>query len=162
MLRNYSEELGVPENGKWPSLLALVVGLSYCSIGLIQLLVSFGVLIPLIGFSDPIGGFLLIIVGAVFLTGVKPLSNNEQEGYAFIAVGYILAAILFVLQLMVIITNTIGWFLQFEDWLDWNLFNDITPSFWMFIILMTTTGTLWVVGNLREKLLPKRKEDSAL
>ena len=48
--------------------------------------------------------------------------------------------------------------LQFEDWLLWNVLNDITPSLWLFIILMTSTGLLWVVGYLREKLLPSSKE----
>ncbi|TFG30222.1 hypothetical protein EU527_14780 [Candidatus Thorarchaeota archaeon] len=159
MARNYAEEIGVPEDGTWSSILTLVAGISYGVVGVIQVLVSLGILPVIIGFTDLVGGLLLIIVGAVFLTGVRPLSNNEQEGYAFIAVGYILAAILFALQVMVIITNAMGWVLGYEDWLGWNILNDITPSFWMFIILMTSTGALWILGNLRNKLRPKTKEE---
>jgi hypothetical protein len=95
-------------------------------------------------------------VASVFLTGYKPLSQNNQEGYAFIAVGYILAAVMFALQVLVILTNALGWILQFEDWLAWNILNDITPSFWMFLILMTSTGSLWVIGNMREKIIGNR------
>jgi hypothetical protein len=153
----YSETIGVLEDGTWLSRLALVVGLAYASVGIIQIIVALGFIAPIVGFTDLVGGFLLIIIAAVFFTGVKPLSKNEQEGYAFIAVGYILAAILFALQVLVIITNAIGWFLRFNNWLQWNVLNDITPSLWLFVILMTATGSLWVLGNLRDKLLPTSK-----
>lgn len=158
MSRIYSDAIGVPEDGTWPSILALVIGLAYAGVGTLQVLVALGIFIPLIGFTDLVGGFLLIIVAAVFLTGVKPLSEDEQEGYAFIAVGYILAAVLFALQIMVIVTNALGWLLRFEAWLAWNILNDITPSLWLFIILMTSTGALWVLGHMREKLIPSSKE----
>ncbi|MFW9835333.1 MAG: hypothetical protein ACFFEK_15135 [Candidatus Thorarchaeota archaeon] len=156
----YREDIRLPENGKWPSFLTLIVGIVYFTLGIAQILSSFQIITPMVGFSDPIGGFLLIIIAAVFLTGVKPLSENNQEGYAFIAVGYILAALLFGLQVLVILTNGLGWFLGFEDWLTWNVWSDITPSFWMFIILMTGTGSLWVIGNMREKILGVTKEVS--
>jgi hypothetical protein len=156
--RRYTDEINVPEEGKWPAALALIVGLSYGSIGILQLLASLGIIAPIMGFTDVVGGFLLIIIAAVFLTGVRPLIRNEQEGYAFIAVGYILAAVLFGLQVLVIGTNALGWLLGFEGWLDWNFYNDITPSLWMFIILMTSTGILWVIGNLKENLYPLSKE----
>jgi len=149
----YREVLNLPEEGRWPSIFTLAIGLGYLLIGSIQVLSSLGIIAPIIGFSDLIGGFLLIIVASVFLTGVRPLSENNQEGYAFIAVGYILAAVMFTLQVLVILTNALGWFLQFEDWLAWNIINDITPSLWIFIILMTGTGSLWVIGQIKEKIL---------
>jgi hypothetical protein len=159
--KNYAATINVPEKGKWPSILALVVGLSYGGVGTLQLLVSIGLVEPITGFTDLVSGFLLIIVAAVFLTGVRPLSKDEQEGYAFIAVGYILAAVLFALQIMVIATNSLGMLLGFQNWLGWNIYDDLTPSLWMFIILMTATGFLWVLGNLREYLLPKSKKVAA-
>lgn len=158
----YREELNLPEEGRWPSFFTLIIGLGYLLVGSIQVLSSIGIIAPIIGFSDLIGGFLLIIVALVFLTAFRPLSENNQEGYAFIAVGYILAAVMFTLQVLVILTNVLGWVLQFEDWIAWNISNDITPSLWMFIILMTGTGSLWVIGNMREKILGKREGDLKL
>lgn len=158
MSRIYSDTIGVPESGIWASRLAMVVGLAYVGVGIIQVSVALGFVGPIIGFTDLVGGFLLIIVAAVFFTGVRPLSKEEDEGYAYIAVGYILAAVLFALQILVIITNALGWFLRFENWLSWNILNDITPSLWLFIVLMTSTGVLWILGHLREKLLPSSKE----
>ena len=160
MSRIYSDAIGIPEDGTWAARLACVVGLAYAGVGVVQVLVAFGFLGPFIGFSDLVGGFLLIIVDAVFLTGVKPLSKNDQEGYAFIAVGYILAAVLFALQIMVIITNLLGWLFQFEVWLLWNILNDITPSLWLFVMLVISTSALWIVGHFREKLLLSSKEES--
>ena len=160
MSRIYSDAIGIPEDGTWAARLAFVVGLAYAGVGVVQVLVAFGFIGPFIGFSDLVGGFLLIIVAAVFLTGVKPLSKNDQEGYAFIAVGYILAAVLFALQIMVIITNLLGWLFQFEAWLLWNILNDITPSLWLFVILVISTSALWIVSHFREKLLPSSKEES--
>ena len=154
----YREELNLPEDSKWPSVFTLVIGFAYLCVGVVQILSSLQLITPLIGFSDLIGGFLLIIVASVFLTGVRPLSENNQEGYAFIAVGYILAALLFVLQILVLLTNSFGWFLRFEDWISWSIWSDITPSLWMFMILMTGTGTLWVIGNMRDKIMGVTKE----
>jgi hypothetical protein len=154
----YREEIDLPEDGKWPSVFTFVIGVAYVSVGVLQILSSLQLIAPIPGFSDFIGGFLLIIIASVFLTGVKPLSQNNQEGYAFIAVGYILAALLFALQILVILTNGLGWFLRFEDWIAWNFWNDFTPSLWMFIILMTGTGALWVIGNMRDKIMGETKE----
>ncbi|MFW9787797.1 MAG: hypothetical protein ACFFE2_13560 [Candidatus Thorarchaeota archaeon] len=153
----YREELSLPENGKWPSILALIIGIAYLSIGIVQILSSLQLITPIVGFSDLVGGFLLIIISVVFLTGVRPLHENNQEGYAFIAVGYILAALLFGLQILVILTNGLGWILQFQNWISWNIWNDITPSLWMFIILMTGTGSLWVIGNMRDRIMGASK-----
>jgi len=154
----YREELNLPKDSKWSSVLTLMIGIAYLSVGAIQILSSLQLITPIIGFSDLMGGVLLIIVASVFLTGVKPLSVNNQEGYAFIAVGYILAALLFGLQIFVILTNGLGWLLRFEDWIAWNIWNDITPSLWMFVVLMTATGSIWVIGNLRDKILGVIKE----
>ena len=151
----YREELNLPEEGRWPSFFTLVIGLGYLIVGSTQVLSSIGIIAPIIGFSDLIGGFLLIIVALVFLTGIRPLLENNQEGYAFIAVGYILAAVMFALQVLVIFTNALGWLFQFEDWLTWSIIADITPSLWMFIILLTGTGSLWVIGKMKEKILGK-------
>ncbi|MGY5857890.1 MAG: hypothetical protein RTU63_00865 [Candidatus Thorarchaeota archaeon] len=160
MSRIYSDAIGVPEDGTWAARLALVVGLAYAGVGIIQVFVAFGFIGPIIGFTDLVGGFLLIIVASVFLTGVRPLSKDEQEGYAFIAVGYILGAVLFALQIMVIITNLLGWLLQFENWLAWSILNDLTPSLWLFVILVIATSALWIVGHFRERLLLISKEGS--
>jgi hypothetical protein len=132
--------------------MAAVIGVAYLSVGIIQVIVALGLLPPIPGMTDMLGGFLLIIVASVFLTGVNPLRDDNREGYAYMAVGYILAAVLFGLQVLVIATNGLGWILGFEDWLDWNIIRDLTPSFWMFIGLAISTSSLVLIGAMRERL----------
>ena len=158
MSNSIADTIRVPENGTWPGRLSFIVGVTYAIVGVMQISVVLGLIGPIVGFSDAVGGFMLLVVAAVFLSGVRPLSKDEQEGYAFVAVGFILAAILFGLQVLVIGTNFLGWVLQYQGWLQWNIMNDITPSLWLFLILMTATGILWISGNLREKLRPSSKE----
>lgn len=159
MSNSFTDSIRVPEEGAWSARLSFIVGLTYAVVGAVQICVAMGLIWPLVGFNDAVGGFMLLVVGTVFLSGVRPLLKDAQEGYAFIAVGYILAAILFGLQLLVIGTNFLGWILQYEGWLHWNIMNDVTPSLWLFLILITFTGLLLVLSNLREKLSPSSKEE---
>jgi hypothetical protein len=151
LFRGY-DALGLPEDGKWPSIMSLSIGVTYLVVGLLQLGVGLGLLPPVLGFGDILGGVLLMVVAAVFLTGVNPLRKNEQEGYAYIAVGYILAAVLFGLQVLVMATNALGWLLRYEDWLSWNIVNDLTPSFWLFIGLVIVTLSLILTGNVKKRI----------
>jgi hypothetical protein len=156
----FRTELTVPEESRLPAILTLLIGLAYFIVGIFEILSSLHLIPPIVGFTDLLGGVLLIIISSVFLTGVKPLLANDSEGYAFVAVGYILAALLFGLQILVILTNALGWFLRFQDWLSWNIWTDFTPSLWMFIILMTGTGSVWAIWNMRNKIMGVTKEDS--
>jgi hypothetical protein len=156
----FRTELTVPDESRLPAMLTLLVGLAYLIVGIFEILSSLHLISPIVGFTDLLGGVLLIIISSVFLTGVKPLLENDSEGYAFVAVGYILAALLFGLQILVILTNALGWFLRFQDWLSWNIWTDFTPSLWMFIVLMTGTGSVWAIGNMRNKIMGVTKEDS--
>ena len=117
----FRTELTVPDESRLPAMLTLLVGLAYLIVGIFEILSSLHLIPPIVGFTDLLGGVLLIIISSVFLTGVKPLLENDSEGYAFVAVGYILAALLFGLQILVILTNALGWFLRFQDWLSWNI-----------------------------------------
>lgn len=156
----FKPELVIPKESRLPAVLTLLVGLAYLMVGIFEVLSSLNLIPPIVGFTDLLGGVLLIIISSVFLTGVKPLLENDSEGYAFVAVGYILAALLFGLQILVILTNALGWFLRFQDWLSWNIWTDFTPSLWMFIILMTGTGSVWAIGNMRDKIMGVTKKDS--
>ena len=83
--------------------------------------------------SDPIGGIMLVVVALVYISGVRPLLGEDREGYAYLAVGAILGGILFVLQLIILGTNALGWWLQLEDWSEWILLSDLTPALLLFI-----------------------------
>lgn len=112
---------------------AALAGAGYGTLGVLQILVGIGIVIPNPLISDPIGGIMLVIVAIVYISGVRPLLREDQEGYAHLAVGAILGGILFVLQLIILGTNALGWWLQLEDWSDWILFSDLTPAILLFL-----------------------------
>ena len=126
----------------WPFVLSLFIGVLYFGAGIISLSIGIGLIQPIPGFGDLIGSIMIIIVGIVYLSGVKPLSKGDEGAYAFSIVATGLAVLLFILQIIIIGTNALGWGLGLEDWITWNIMDDITPSFWLFIIVMIVIGVL--------------------
>jgi hypothetical protein len=91
----------------------------------------------------------MVLVGAF-----THLIRNKHDGYAFLVVGAILAGLLFVLQFIILGTNALGWLLQFEDWLNWNVVDDLTPQLWLFPIVLPILGLPWIIdygSSLKKK-----------
>jgi len=115
------------------AIFAALVGAEYGILGVLQILVGLDVVNPNSLINDPIGGIMLVVVALVYISGVRPLLEEDQEGYAYLAVGAILGGILFVLQIIILGTNALGWWLQLEDWREWILLGDLTPALLLFI-----------------------------
>jgi hypothetical protein len=122
-----------PSEFKTAAVYAALAGASYGVFGVLQILMGIGIVNPNSLTSDPIGGIMLVVVALVYISGVRPLLGEDREGYAYLAVGAILGGILFVLQLIILGTNALGWWLQLEDWSEWILLSDLTPALLLFI-----------------------------
>jgi hypothetical protein len=122
----------------WP--FSLAIGLTYLIGGLFWFLTSLGFPIAFPSSPDAMSALMLMIVSSLFLYGIKPLREGNREGFAFLVVGIILAGILFLLQLLIMGTNFLGWILGFEDWLDWTVVSDITPTIWLFLVAVVFFG----------------------
>jgi hypothetical protein len=118
---------------KTAAIFAALAGAGYGILGVLQILVGIDMVNLNSLINDPIGGIMLVVVALVFISGVRPLLGEDQEGYAYLAVGAILGGILFVLQLIILGTNALGWWLQLEDWTEWILLGDLTPALLLFI-----------------------------
>lgn len=129
----------------WP--FALAIGLTYLLGGSLWFLYSLGLSIPFPSSPDTMSAFMLVIVASLFIYGIKPLREGNREGFAFLAVGMILAGILFFLQLVIMGTNFLGWLLGFEDWTGWTLLSDITPNIWLFLLSTVFFG----IARLQEE-----------
>lgn len=116
--------------------LALLMGTLYLVGGLLWLVASLGLPIPFPSVGDPISAMVLIVVAVIFLSGVRPLRQGDREGFGFIAVGVLLAGIMFGLQLVILSTNYLGWVLGLEDWLSWNAISNLTPTVWLFLLVV--------------------------
>ncbi|UCE11752.1 MAG: hypothetical protein JSW61_07435 [Candidatus Thorarchaeota archaeon] len=129
------------------ALYAITVAIAYGAAGVLQILSGVGLVqISYVG-SDMIAGLMVLVVALVFSAGVKPLLASNREGIAFFVVGSVLASILFILQVLIVGTNLIGWVLRFEDWLSWSVLNDLTPSIWLYPI-----ASIALVGERTGKL----------
>jgi len=133
---------------KWPLYASISMGLLYMIVGIVYVLSGFGAIHSLPASEDIIGSLMLFIVSAVFLTGVKPLLKGQEDGYAFTLVATAIAAILFVLQLIVVGTNALGLIIGLEDWMDWTPLNSLSPAIWLFGIILIGVALLRVTGRL--------------
>ncbi len=118
----------------WP--LALLMGALYFVGGMLWLIASFGLPIPFPATADPISAIVLIIIAAIFFSGVRPLRQGNRDGFGFVAVGVLLAGILFGLQLVILSTDFLGWALGLEDWTSWNALSTLTPTVWLFLLVV--------------------------
>jgi hypothetical protein len=141
-----------------------VIGILYAVVGLLEILVGWG---DLIGTGEPLiaplelgalnvippdvfGGIMLIIIGAVYLAGVKQQAKGNREGLSFLLVGSLLAGVFFVVHLLIMLANGVGFVFQFEDWLEWIWLDDLRPAIWLFILALPGAYLAYTKKNWRE------------
>jgi 4-hydroxybenzoate polyprenyltransferase len=47
-----------------------------------------------------------------------------------------MAGIMFGLQLVILSTNYLGWVLGLGDWVSWNAASNLTPTVWLFLLVI--------------------------
>jgi len=126
------------------------IGILYAIFGILEILIGWGEFvgtgvyliqpIELAGVNlvppDVFGGIMLIIIGAVYLTGVGQQARGEREGLSFLLVGNLLAAIFFGVYMVIMLANGLGYVFQFEDWLEWIWLDDFRPGIWLFLLAL--------------------------
>jgi hypothetical protein len=136
--------------GKTLAVYSFFTGILYASFGILEVLVGWGELLgtgaPLIqpielaGVNlvppDVFGGFMLIIIGAVYITGVRQQSRGEREGLSFLLVGSLLATVFFAVYIAIMLANGVGYAFQFEDWVEWIWLDDLRPGIWLFMLAL--------------------------
>ncbi len=133
---------------RWPFLYNVLFGTLYLTIGITDILSALGISIFPFRPKDIMSPLMLLITGIVFLAGTPMLKRRDEEGYAFTLVATILAAILFALQTLVLISNALGWVLGLEDWTEWNVISDITPAVWLFFLVAVAFWILKTTNRL--------------
>ncbi|MCP8323205.1 MAG: hypothetical protein L6N96_03400 [Candidatus Methylarchaceae archaeon HK02M2] len=126
---------------------SLFIGLMYTIFGILEILIGWGDFVgtgaPLIspiefaGINlvppDVLGGIMLIIIGVVYLNGVREQARGDREGLSFLLVGSLLATIFFGVFTVIMLANGVGYMFQFEDWLQWAWSDDLRPGIWLFL-----------------------------
>ena len=117
-----------------------LIGLLYASLGVIEILGWLGVeILPQLArlffvVNDIFNGFVLLVIGLVYLNGVGSVMNGEREGLSYVSVGALMSTILLTLCVANILSNGFGLLLGFEDWLEWTLLDDIRPGFLLWVL----------------------------
>ena len=119
-----------------------IVGVVYLTFGLIQLMVSFGIIFghELSGLlskrlyipNDLLGSLILILIGCIFLFGTSKLNHWNPDGTAFIFVGIFLALVFMTIYLIMILANAIeAYLITSAEFVDWTPLNDLKPGIYL-------------------------------
>ncbi|MHA1771504.1 MAG: hypothetical protein ACTSYL_03520 [Candidatus Thorarchaeota archaeon] len=129
-------------------LLSFILCPIYLIVGSVELLVSLGGVSVSLFNPDLMDSFLILVIGAVFCEGLLQTRHKEPEAFAFIIVGLILATVVFLLRVIVISSNLLGWALHLEDWASWSITEGLTWSLVIYLVTVPIVGVVWLSRKL--------------
>ena len=137
---------------------ALVIGSLYAAAGFVQFVLGtglagclaylghpgealqnalFGLANALFIPPDVLGGLLLLVVGATFLSGAKELRMGIPEGVAYVYVGTLLSLTFAIVYLLTMSGNALEAFvLGCEDFEDWTFLSDMRPAIYLAVLAL--------------------------
>lgn len=129
-------------NGKVIATYAVILGVMYFALGLLEFIGGLGGLLGLgedvlLGFEwipvDLYGGFATLVIGAAYL-GSVPLWNGKYESLSYLLAGALLSAVYGILYILLLGANGFGAYLagELSEW-EWMI--DLSrPEIWLFIL----------------------------
>lgn len=119
---------------------ALITGLLYLAAGILQILERFGidtgVAGPLLIPGDFFGGFCFVVIGAVFLYGVKELAAGENLGVSYVYVGILMALVFLIVYLLIIGAGLLGVLIGSGEYEGWTVMDDIRPGVYLGLLAL--------------------------
>jgi len=123
------------------AIIGLVFGIFFFIFGITQCVIFFGIfknisellLIP----QDLIGGFVLILIGLIFLMGYHELRSGIPEGIAYLYVGIILSIFFMCIYFLIILANSIEAYIFLnDDFKNWSPIEDLRPGIYISIFTL--------------------------
>ena len=117
----------------------MLSGAFYLIFGIIQFIIGLGLgvelsdklLIP----NDIIGSFILVLIGVIFVFGVKELRAKNNEGIAYIYIGIFIALIYLAIYVLILAADAAeAYLLISEDFATWSPLDDIRPGIYLGIL----------------------------
>jgi len=144
--------------GKSMAAYSAVIGVLYMLAGLLEISIWTGLNPPVIRevsillnvAGDVFAGFVLIVIGLVYIWGIGELLEGDQEGVSYLAVGSLLSTTLFLLCIANILSNGLGSLLGFEDWLEWSLLDEVSPGMIIWFLAVPLLYLVWRRGRGNE------------
>lgn len=116
------------KTGKRLAIYASALGLISLLIGLVKILGGWGETIP----GDLFGGFVLVVMAATYLSGVKGALQGRHEGLSFLIGGLFLTAVVGVLYLLIMGGDGLMYLLGEAEALP--KLSEARPAIWIFIL----------------------------
>lgn len=116
------------KTGKRLAIYASGLGVISLAIGLVEILGGWGTVIP----GDLFGGFVLVVMAATYLFGVKGTLRGRHEGLSFVIGGLFLTAVFGVLYLLMMGADGLMYLLGEAEALP--KLSEARPEIWIFII----------------------------
>ena len=125
--------------GKTIGLYAVVLGVLYLVIGMIEVFGGAGDAIP----GDLLGGLALVVIAVTFLNGVKRSFFGEHIGLSFLIGGLFLAAVFGILYLLLMGANGLMFLLGEAE--EFSAVTEFRPAIWLFILSLPLAYLVRVV-----------------
>jgi hypothetical protein len=116
------------KTGKRLAIYASALGVISFAIGLVEILGGSGETIP----GDLFGGFVLVVMAATYLVGVKGTLRGRHEGLSFLIGGLFLTMVFGVLYLLMMGADGLMYLLGDAEALP--KLSDVRPAIWIFIL----------------------------
>jgi hypothetical protein len=116
------------KTGKMIAIYASILGVICLAVGLVEILGGSGETIP----GDIFGGFVLVVMAATYLGGVKGTLRGKHEGLSFLIGGLFLTMAFGVLYLLMMGADGLMYLLGEAEALP--TLADARPAIWIFIL----------------------------
>ena len=130
--------------GKKELVFAALAGVLYSIFGILHILEGLGVntgTSHLFVSGDLAGGFCLLVIGAVFLSGAKEMLQGINAGVSFVYVGMIMSIVFMLVYLLIMGGNLLDSFIVPEDYEGWSVMENFRPG--IYLGLLCLAGMLY-------------------
>lgn len=124
---------------------AALAGVLYVFFGLLHITEGLGIDTGMSGLlfipGDILGGFCLMVIGAVFFNGLREMLQGINAGVSFLYVGILMSLIFMAVYLLIMGGNLLDSFIVPDDYEGWNVMETFRPG--IYLGLLSFVGILY-------------------
>ncbi|MDK2826592.1 MAG: hypothetical protein PWQ63_1010 [Methanolobus sp.] len=124
---------------------AALAGVLYVFFGLLHIVEGLGIDTGMAGLlfvpGDILGGFCLMVIGAVFLNGLREMHQGINAGVSFVYVGILMSLIFAAVYLLIMGGNLLDSFIVPDDYEGWSVMETFRPG--IYLGLLSLAGILY-------------------
>ncbi|SDF48969.1 hypothetical protein SAMN04488589_0676 [Methanolobus vulcani] len=124
---------------------AALAGVLYVFFGLLNIAEGLGIDTGIAGLlfvpGDILGGFCLMVIGAVFLNGLWEMHQGINAGVSFVYVGILMSLIFAAVYLLIMAGNLLDSFIVPDDYKGWSIMETFRPG--IYLGLLSIAGILY-------------------